>query len=480
MVTITEAYVDSAALNAGAIKNGRDLVKKNSFPKLCRSEDGTLLFGECKGSGKEPYRCSADWIQEDSPVYRCSCPSRQFPCKHILGLMYAYTSGKTFSVESIPQDIAEKREKAYQREAKKKEAAADPSAAPPAKRKSSKAALAKKRAAQLEGIGLLEKLVRQSVQHGLASLDAKTLKLLGDQAKELGNYYIPGVQAEFRELLEILAGAKEREGVYTQVMDRLLRLHTLTRRSREYLEARVENPELPMDTDSALEEQLGHAWQTAELRELGLLERDASLLQLSFRSYADTARGEHIDEGAWIELGSGRIGVTRHYRPFKAAKFIKEEDTVAAAVKTKELFLYPGGLNRRIRWEDMTMREPEAADYAAAGSHALRSYADALKTVKNQIKHPLADKHPVLLLHYARLGRTEDSFVIEDEQGRRLPLSDTADFGHATTVLLSQLDAAWTREGAVLVRFSHDWSTGSLLVQPLSLITAGGVIRLAY
>ncbi|MFB9274180.1 hypothetical protein [Cohnella cellulosilytica] len=55
MISITEAHVDSLALNAAASKNGRDLVKKNSFPLLCRSEDDTLLFGECKGSGSEPY-----------------------------------------------------------------------------------------------------------------------------------------------------------------------------------------------------------------------------------------------------------------------------------------------------------------------------------------------------------------------------------------------------------------------------------------
>lgn len=51
---LTEAYVDSLALNSSAIKNGKDLVKKNSFPLLCQSEDGTIIFGECKEAARTP------------------------------------------------------------------------------------------------------------------------------------------------------------------------------------------------------------------------------------------------------------------------------------------------------------------------------------------------------------------------------------------------------------------------------------------
>ncbi len=58
MISIDEASVDSAAPNSEAAKNGRGLVLKNKFGKLHISEDETILFGECQGSGKEPYRCS--------------------------------------------------------------------------------------------------------------------------------------------------------------------------------------------------------------------------------------------------------------------------------------------------------------------------------------------------------------------------------------------------------------------------------------
>lgn len=41
MAVITETYVDSLAPHAGAMKNGRELVKKTSFSMLCETEDGT-------------------------------------------------------------------------------------------------------------------------------------------------------------------------------------------------------------------------------------------------------------------------------------------------------------------------------------------------------------------------------------------------------------------------------------------------------
>ena len=48
-------------------------------------EDGRgLVWGECQGSGATPYRVC---LSESDAGYKCSCPSRKFPCKHCLALM---------------------------------------------------------------------------------------------------------------------------------------------------------------------------------------------------------------------------------------------------------------------------------------------------------------------------------------------------------------------------------------------------------
>ncbi len=50
----------------------------------------TLVWGKCQGSGKTPYQVSVDLA---GPAFRCSCPSRKFPCKHGLALLLLWVDG---------------------------------------------------------------------------------------------------------------------------------------------------------------------------------------------------------------------------------------------------------------------------------------------------------------------------------------------------------------------------------------------------
>ena len=76
---IEQLAPDQASLSA-AIK----LMKPASWPVTARNGDATLLWGECQGSGATPYRVV---VSPDDVGYKCSCPSRKFPCKHSLAVM---------------------------------------------------------------------------------------------------------------------------------------------------------------------------------------------------------------------------------------------------------------------------------------------------------------------------------------------------------------------------------------------------------
>ena len=91
---LTEQFILLQAPNAAAAANGRKLSSGGKFSNLRRTESGDLFWGECAGSGKTPYRVSIDWTDPNAPVSRCSCPSRQFPCKHALGLMFEQLAQK--------------------------------------------------------------------------------------------------------------------------------------------------------------------------------------------------------------------------------------------------------------------------------------------------------------------------------------------------------------------------------------------------
>jgi hypothetical protein len=51
---------------------------------------GDLVWGLCAGSGKSPYQAIVDLT---GPAYRCTCPSRKFPCKHALALLLLWSGG---------------------------------------------------------------------------------------------------------------------------------------------------------------------------------------------------------------------------------------------------------------------------------------------------------------------------------------------------------------------------------------------------
>lgn len=485
-ITIDDQYIDSLAPNAAAAKNGRGLLQKKKLVALYRTADDTLIFGECAGSGKSNYQCSVDFIQQDKPVSRCTCPSRQFPCKHALAIMYAYAAGETFNEAPIPEDIASKREKLEKREEKKEER--EQSASTPAesarKKTASKNALKKKLQAQLDGLDLLEKLTLSLVRSGLGTADKQVIKNINDHVKQMGNYYLSGAQNELRRLSLLLADKSDPEQRYTAEVEQLSRIQALVQKGRTHLQARLEDPELALDTDSPIEEWLGHTWQLAELEQYGLKQEAAELVQLAFVSYDDAGRQEFVDLGYWMEPDKDTIWRTFNYRPYRAVKHLREEDSYTGSMQVNEWYRYPGDLNPRIRWEGEIPSSLHADLLARVRQQAKRSYADAIKTVKNQLKNPLADAHPAMLLHVKSTYKGNNGeLYITDEQDQQLLLGNVQDHSFpipGTTALLPYIAQDGLHDAVWLGVFQHHVDTGQLLFQPLSMIGEQEIIRLLY
>jgi len=481
---IDEAYADSQAPNVAAIKNARGVVLKRKLVGLFRSSDSTLIFGDCKGSGPENYRPSADFADPAKPVYRCTCPSRQFPCKHALALLYAYAQGARFLEKEMPADIVDKRAKIQQRVDRKKEEPDKP-------HKVNTGALKKKIQTQLEGLDLLESLVHDLVRSGLGTLNAKSARQMEEQAKQLGNAYLPGAQNALHALTGLFyrsgissedeLKASDRERVYSAALDQLNRLQSLCKQGRKYLQNRLEDPELKPEIDTDIAAWLGHAWQLRELKEAGLVQTQVELLQMAFNAYDDWTRKEFVETGVWLNLQTGAVQLTRNYRPYHAAKFIREDDSCFHVVVCPELCVYPGNLNPRVRWEAAEPRPAGRADYARAREHARTDLRAVIKDVKTQLKSPLGDRHPAALVKYRALGRAGDEVIIEDAGGERLVLADDNQSGEpATLPLLPLLPNGTRHDQALLVRFHHDLDSQKLRAKPLSVLADSEVVRLTF
>jgi hypothetical protein len=395
--------------------------------------------------------------------------------------MYAYAQGKKFTPAQVPEDVQAKREK-LQAKVEKKQADADKP------KQVNKTALAKKIKAQLDGIDVLERLTNDLVRLGIGNMNVKLAREMEEQAKQLGNAFLPGAQAALHSYTKLFAAdggsfaersAAERERVYSEALDQLSRLHALVKQGRSYLQHRLDDPDLKPETESGIAAWLGHAWQLRELKDAGLVETDAELIQLAFNTHDDAARQEYVDTGVWMTLGNGRIRLTQNFRPYKAAKFIKSDDSFFQVAQVKELCVYPGDVNPRIRWEAMVPRPLEAKDLAAVRKWGRSDFAAVVKEVKNHLKGPLSDKQPIYALNFARLGRVGELFAAEDAQGDRLALTDAGMAEEPPSCHLLPLLPRDSFAGHTLIaRFRHDLDTRKLGIKPLSIVTAATVIRL--
>lgn len=77
--------IEQLASDQASLKAAAGLAKPGKWSAAGASADGALIWAECAGSGANPYRVMADLRDLGS---KCTCPSRKFPCKHALGLLW--------------------------------------------------------------------------------------------------------------------------------------------------------------------------------------------------------------------------------------------------------------------------------------------------------------------------------------------------------------------------------------------------------
>jgi len=201
-MTLTFERIEALAPDQASLAAARKLLKASSWPTLSAGEG--LVWGECQGSGATPYRVA---VNEADAGYKCTCPSRKFPCKHALALMWMradrsarFASGPvpdwvkdwlsrrrgTSAAGSTTEDEAQPKSRPSIRLTEIPEAAAD--ADPKAEQR---AAAARERnrlereAAVLAGLEDLDTWLSDQVQHGMANFVAQTAQVCRTIAQRL-------------------------------------------------------------------------------------------------------------------------------------------------------------------------------------------------------------------------------------------------------------------------------------------------------
>jgi hypothetical protein len=395
--------------------------------------------------------------------------------------MYEILAEKPFEVGELPADLAEKKAKQAARAAKKEEKESQPEKP----KKTNSSAQKKKIAKQLEGLDLAQKLVDDLLTSGIGTLAGTSAQSFEKVAKDLGNYYLTGPQNAFtRMALEIrmIQQNPDKAGEhYAQALRILISLHATIKKSRVFLNQKLEAGNFSSE-DSILYEALGGIWRLEDLKAIGSFREHAKLVQLSFDVSYDEARKEYIERGFWIDLDDGTISQTLNYRPLKALKYVKADDSCFDVVEVSVLYEYPGELNKRIRWEGCTTRSITKEEQQKLPALAAPGIAEVVKLAKGQMKNTLMPKFIPALIPIGKIGMLGDTAVLEDPTGNRIVIRDRREDGesHASVrhvfAFSNKIKAGSSLFGLVF----YDAQDRRICVHPYSFVTPDAIIRLQY
>lgn len=212
----TAERVSQIVPDAASAKAGQGLANARKWVSC--GLDGAALFGECQGSGAKPYQVRIDLSE---PAFKCSCPSRKFPCKHAIGLLLMHAAGAV-APASLPAWVSEwVSERAARAEKKKEKVEAPPKPV-------DAAAQARRREKRLErvgeGLAALRLWIADLARSGIASAPTRGYGFFDDQARRLIDAQAPGVARRVQQLGEI---ASSGAGWQTPFLEQLSLLHLL-------------------------------------------------------------------------------------------------------------------------------------------------------------------------------------------------------------------------------------------------------------
>lgn len=459
-MNITENDILVLADNS-TIKNAKSICSKGSFVKLFKSKDEIFFMGECEGSGSKNYITSVDFIKSNTePTLRCNCPSRKLPCKHSIALMYEILKEKDFEICDIPEDILIKREKQEKRNKPKEEKETKP-------KKVNKTAKIKKFKKQIEGLELAQKMIENLLNNGLASL--RNNSEYKNLAKQLGNYYIPGVQNYFNEFIKEVSNLKKEED-YSQLLKILIKLNSLIKKSKEYLNEKIETSNVE-DDENELYEELGGIWTLERLKQLGLVKENGNFIQLYF--YIKEELNQFADTGYYIDCETGELLVKYNFRPFKL-KNLQKDDSIFNKIENTNVIYYPGSINRRIRFEDINTKPLQAEDY----KNIIEKSTDlntAIKKAKDYLKNTLSDDFMLVNIFFEKIETKENKYILQDNE----TFIELKNLELNTVEIIKNISSKYYSEKNCLFgRMFYDIKENSINIEPLSIITNNKIIRL--
>ncbi|MEV6446829.1 SWIM zinc finger family protein [Amycolatopsis sp. NPDC051716] len=385
----TAERVAGLAPDPASEKAGRALATPARWSGAGASEDA--VWGFCQGSGKKPYQTCVELAE---PAFRCSCPSRKFPCKHALGLLLLWATGRIDGAEPpewVHTWLSERADRA--RRAGNRAEAAGPKDEEAAARRASD------RVARVEGgVAELKVWLTDRIGAGFAGFERNG----GDELRTVAARMVDAQASGLAGGLRRAAGLVGRRDWPEALLAELSQLYLLA-------DAATRLESLPPALVETVRTRLGFSVETARVLETGERVADEWLIT----GAADEENDRLLTRRTWLRgLGTGRDALVLSFappgRPLDA--------TLPPGHRlTAELAFYPGAAPLRALVAERGI--PLAAPAAEGGS-----IADALAAhTRAMAADPWLERWPVLLSGVTPAEHA-GGWCLSEEDGTAMPL----------------------------------------------------------
>jgi SWIM zinc finger len=417
------AAVEKAAPDAAALTAARRLVGPGPWSETGSTE--ALVWGKCQGSGKAPYQVSIDL---NGPAYRCSCPSRKFPCKHALALLLLWVRGNG-SVADVERPADFVQEWAEQRVARAERPVRSSTVADPEARERRQA---ERQALMSAGMTEFSLWLTDLVRGGTVQARRQSWAWWDTAAGRLVDAQLPGLADRVRAMA---SEVNRRDDWADHLLAELGRWWSAVRAWERW-------EQLDEQTRADLRTYVGWARATEDVR-AGETESDAWLVLGAYRS--DDGRIQQ--QRTWLR--GQRTGHVVQLLDFAAGGAPLPMTHLAGSVLEGTLALYPGSHPRRALLVDEHSVRSEPSPLPDGGSldDALAELAAAWST------NPWSSRVPAILADTALLPLIDGPGAqVVDAVGAALPLiTDTVPWaalaltGGCPTMLVGEIESAGFR-----------------------------------
>ncbi|MFE9327814.1 DUF5691 domain-containing protein [Nocardia sp. NPDC052278] len=422
----TEEQVSALAPDASSLSAARKLAGRWRGT----GQSDTALWGLCQGSGAKPYQTV---VALAGPAYKCSCPSRKFPCKHALSLLLAWSGGAV--AEAPIADFAA--EWIDARAVRAAEPATDSRA-----RTANPATAEQRRVRVTAGLEELDIWLGDQVRTGLAQTD-RSFRAFEAIAARMVDAQAPGVAATLRQLPTTVVTRADWPEV---VLAEYARLHLLIAAHRRL-------DELSPELRACVRTHIGYPTSAESVRTEPAVRDQWQVLGIR------TSEEERLyTRRTWLYGRQTRRWALLLEHSFGTPSF-SAEVPLPGMMAEADLHYYPGGAPLRALWgERHGAAEPFTTLPVADGTiaTALTEHAEALAG------DPWLRLRPLLLTDVVPVW-TENGWYIAESDGTALPVAATEQPWRLLAV-----------SGGHPVTLAAEWGVAGLV--PISVFTAGEVV----